>query len=81
MDWSVLFNGQGRTPVVPLGPHLLSAALYGEINQDQKGRSEVDTIREISPGLSLERWRRTSPYKDPAMTARFLHALAKGGLK
>ena len=69
-----------RFPQIP-GVHTRLAALYGETGQIAKARAEADAIRQISPHFSLEVWRQTSPYKDPAMTERFLNALSKGGLK
>ena len=69
-----------RFPQIP-GVHTLLAALYGETGQTAKARAEADAVWQISPRFSLEVWRQTSPYKDPAMTERFLNALSKGGLK
>jgi len=64
-----------------LPPHLLLAAIYGNLGREEEARAEAAEMLRITPNFSLESFRQRSPYKDPAVTERFVAALRKAGLK
>jgi TolB-like protein/Tfp pilus assembly protein PilF len=61
-------------------PHLLFAEIYMEIGQKDKARSHAAKVLKANPKFSLNSWRKTQFYKDPADTERRLKALRKVGL-
>ncbi len=64
------------------GPaHLNLAACYAELGRLEEAQAEVAEVLRLNPSASLEVWRQTVPYKNPADLERFLAALRKAGLK
>jgi adenylate cyclase len=64
------------------GPaHLNLAACYAELGRLEEARAEGAEVLRVNPNASLEVWRQTIPYKNPADLERFLAALRKAGLK
>jgi adenylate cyclase len=64
------------------GPaHLHLAACYAELGRLEEARAEVAEVLRVNPNASLEVWRQTVPYKNPADLERFLNGLHKAGLK
>ncbi|MBI3247526.1 MAG: adenylate/guanylate cyclase domain-containing protein [Deltaproteobacteria bacterium] len=61
--------------------HFMLAAIYSELGQEEKSRTEVTELLRLSPGFSLEVARQRVPYKDQAELERLLTALRKAGLK
>jgi adenylate cyclase len=64
-----------------LGAHLLLAALYGGLSQEEAARAETAAVLRLSPKFSLEIHRQRLALKDPAVLERHLAALRKAGLK
>jgi adenylate cyclase len=64
-----------------LPAHRMLAVAYTELGRDADARAEVRELLRISPGASLDRFRATEAYKNPADTERFMSGLEKAGLK
>jgi adenylate cyclase len=64
-----------------LPPHLFLAAIYSKLGREEEARTEVAEMLRINPNFSLESFRQRVPYKDPAVTERFVAALRQAGLK
>jgi adenylate cyclase len=64
-----------------LPAHEYLAAIYSELGREAEARAEVAEILRLSPHRSLEVFRQRLPYKDPAVTERYLAALRKAGLE
>ncbi len=57
------------------------AISYSELGREEEARAAGAEMLRIVPQFSVERWKRTSPNKDPAVTERIAAALRKAGLK
>jgi tetratricopeptide (TPR) repeat protein len=64
-----------------LATHVLLAATYNELGQEEEARAEVAEVLRMAPNASLEGLRQRLPFKDPAVSERWLAALRKAGLK
>jgi len=62
-------------------PHVILAISYSESGREVEARAEATEVLRISPNFSLEFWVQNIPFKDPAVTERFVTALRKAGLK
>jgi adenylate cyclase len=60
--------------------HVNLAACYAELGREDEARAEVAEILRLIPNWSLEVVKQL-PYKDPAVSERYLAALRKAGLK
>jgi hypothetical protein len=61
--------------------HGLLTVVYSELSREAEARAEAAEMLRISPNLSLEFVRQNLPYKDPAVTERFVAGLRKAGLR
>ncbi|MBI3757936.1 MAG: tetratricopeptide repeat protein [Deltaproteobacteria bacterium] len=77
---TTLKNSLTRNPDY-LPAHRLLAAVYSEEGQEAEARAEAAEVLRLSPTFSLEVHGQRLPYKDPAVSERFLAALRKAGLK
>jgi adenylate cyclase len=57
------------------------AVSYVRFGRDKEARAHAAEVMRINPNFSLETWRKTSFFKDPAHLERRLDALRKAGLK
>lgn len=67
-------------------PHFLPAriqlaGMYSERDQLEAARAEVAEILRLSPTFSPAAHRRSVPYQDPIVLARYIDSLCKAGLK
>jgi adenylate cyclase len=62
-------------------PRLHLLVSYSELGRDAEARAELAELRRLHPESSLEGYRRTLVFKDPASLERYLTALRKAGLK
>jgi len=69
---------KGEFPVD--APHLGLAATYGLLGREEEARIHVAEILRVFPRYSLETYKRTNFFKDPAHLERILDALSKAGL-
>ena len=56
------------------------ASLYGSIGRHDEARQVWDEMLAINPQFSIERLRRTLPYRDPAWFERVVDGLRKAGI-
>ena len=61
--------------------HVNLAFIYSELGRLEEARAEVEELRRLNPNASLELFKQTLPYKDPAVVERHVEALRKAGLK
>jgi adenylate cyclase len=61
--------------------HVNLAIVYAEAGQEEEARAEGAEILRLNPNVSLEGVRQRLPYRDPALSERFLDGLRKAGLK
>ncbi|MGE0825837.1 MAG: adenylate/guanylate cyclase domain-containing protein [Candidatus Binatia bacterium] len=61
--------------------HMLLAAIYSELRQEEKAQAEVAEVLRINPRFSLTVARETSPHRDSAALARLITGLQKAGLR
>jgi adenylate cyclase len=61
--------------------HFQLAGIYSELGREEKARTTAAEILRLNPNFSLEVWRQTVPYKDPAIVERWIAAARKAGLK
>jgi adenylate cyclase len=61
--------------------HLGLAASYVYLGREEEAHTEAAEILKIDPEFSLEHWAKTLPYKNKAVTDRYVGALSKAGLK
>jgi len=64
-----------------LGSHVMLAAVYSELGQEDQARAELAEARRISPSMSLETWRQRLPFGDHVQPERFLRALKRVGME
>ncbi len=71
----------GRNPNLPAAyPGL--AATYSELGQEEEeARATAAELLRINPNFSLESWVQRVPFKDQAVSERYVDALRKSGLK
>jgi tetratricopeptide (TPR) repeat protein len=67
-------------------PHYLQARVnlamcYAELNRVEEAQAEAAEVLRLSPTFSLNVWRQSLPFKDPAVIERMVAALRKAGLK
>jgi adenylate cyclase len=67
-----------RTPK-HMGAHMVMAACYVELGQEEEARAEAAEVLNITPNLRLIN--DFDPHKDPAVEERFVSNLRKAGLK
>jgi len=70
---------KGEVP--PLWAHMGLAMLYIELGREEEARAHAAEVMRIDPNCSLEVWKKSQLYKDPAHLERQLQALQKAGLK
>ncbi len=68
-----------RNPDI-LFAHLTLAAIFSGLGQKEEARAEVAEVLRISPRASLENQRERTPFKDQAVSERYLDGLRKAGL-
>ena len=61
--------------------HTNLAVIYSELGREEEARAEGSEVLRLSPSFSLEVMKQRTPFKDPAVSERFLAALRKAGLK
>ncbi len=61
--------------------HLNLALIYNELGREEEARAEAVEVLRINPNYSLEVWKQSTPYKDPAVLERLVAALRKAGLE
>jgi len=64
-----------------LHTHLMLAAVYSELGQEDEARTETAEVLRLNPKFSLAVHRQRMPIKDVAVLERHLAALRKAGLK
>jgi len=64
-----------------LGVHLAMACSYSDLGREAEARAEAAEILRLNPTFSVEAWRKTQWFKDPADFERHLNNLRKAGLK
>ena len=57
------------------------AVSYSELGREEEARAAGAEMLRIVPQFSVERWKPTAPYKDPAVIERLAAAMRKAGLK
>jgi tetratricopeptide (TPR) repeat protein len=72
--------------VVSLAPEFLPAYVdlainYTRLGQPLKAQAAAAAIMRLNPATSLEQWKQTIPFKDPAILDRAIDDLRKAGLK
>ncbi len=63
-----------------LSPHRTLAVIFSELGRKEEARAEVAEMLRISPRASLESQRERMPFKDQAVSERYLESLRKAGL-
>ena len=78
-----LVPGKKAAALLPnwLPAHANLAFIYSELGRLEEARAEVEEMRRFNPNVSLELFKQTLPYKDPAVVERHVEALRKAGLK
>jgi len=61
--------------------HAGLAVSYSELGREEEARAAGVEMLRIVPQFSVEKWKPTAPYRDPAVTERLAAALRKAGLK
>jgi hypothetical protein len=54
--------------------------LYAALGPNEEARSSVQDVLRIDPKFSAQRYGKSMPYKDPAVTAQTLELMRKAGL-
>lgn len=68
-----------RNPTSATG-HALIASCYGNLGRIDEGRAALETLHRIDPGFSIERRRKTLPFKNPEDFERRVDGMRKAGL-
>jgi adenylate cyclase len=63
--------------IAPIG----LGATYSLMGREKEARAEAEEILRINPKLSLDHFKKTSPYKDPSEIDKIADALRTAGLK
>jgi adenylate cyclase len=61
--------------------HLVLASSYSLAGREEEAQAEATQVLRINPKFSLERFKKTSPLKNPELKKRLINALRKAGLK
>jgi adenylate cyclase len=70
-----LLDRSGKGEVPPLWAHRGLAVLYIELGREEEARAHAAEVLRINPNFSLEVWKKSRFYKDPAHLERVLDAL------
>ena len=68
-----------RLPDMQL-PHLWLASAYAQSGQLEEARKEAAEVLRISPGFTIERWKRIGVFKDPKDVEHRIDGMRKAGL-
>jgi adenylate cyclase len=68
-----------RLPDMQL-PHLWLASAYAQLGQLEEARKEAAEVLRISPGFTIERWKRIGVFKDPKDVEHRIDGMRKAGL-
>ncbi|MBN1103250.1 MAG: tetratricopeptide repeat protein [Deltaproteobacteria bacterium] len=60
--------------------HARLAMLYAALGRKEDAQSSVQDVLRIDPKFSAQRYSKSMPYKDPALTAQALELMRKAGL-
>ena len=60
--------------------HSSLAIIYAAWGRDKEARAAAEALLRIDPKFSAQRYARSLPYKDPALTAQALELMRKAGL-
>jgi tetratricopeptide (TPR) repeat protein len=60
--------------------HARLAMLYAALDRKEEARSSVQDVLRIDPKFSAQRYAKSMPYKDPALTAQALELMRRAGL-
>jgi adenylate cyclase len=60
-----------------LGSHVVLAAVYSELGQEDHAQAELAEVKRINPSISLENWRQRLPFRDHAQLERFVRTLKR----
>jgi adenylate cyclase len=69
-----------RQPNAPPAYFLLAFS-YAQLDRLEEARAAAAEFQRLNPSFSLEGWKQTAAFKDPALLERDLAALRKAGLK
>jgi len=61
-------------------PHLWLASAYAQLGQFEEARTEAAEVLRITPGFTIERYKRLTVYRDPKDAEHRLDGLRKAGL-
>jgi adenylate cyclase len=61
-------------------PHLWLASAYAQLGQFEEARIEAAEVLRITPGFTIERYKRLTVYRDPKDAEHRLDGLRKAGL-
>ena len=61
-------------------PRMLLAVIYAELGRQDEASSQIERLRNIAPGLTLEIIQGRWPYRSEATLNRFVEGLRKAGL-
>jgi adenylate cyclase len=68
-----------RTPSWRIA-HLWLAAAYAQLGLLAEARAEAHEVRRLEPGFTIDRWKRTAPYKNSDDAEHLFEGLRKAGL-
>jgi len=64
-----------------LGAHMMLACSYSDAGREEEARVHVAEVLRLSPNYTMEIWKRSQFFKDPAERERHINNLRKAGLK
>jgi adenylate cyclase len=76
----LILDRSRKGEIYPLFAHVYLAEAYVGLGQLDKARVQAEEVLKIDPKFSLEREKRLTAFKDPAIGERSLAALRKAGL-
>jgi adenylate cyclase len=76
----LMLDRSRKGEINPLFAHIFLAEAYVGLDQMDKARAQAEEVLKIDPKFSLEREKRLTAFKDPAIGDRRLAALRKAGL-
>jgi adenylate cyclase len=68
-----------RTPSWRIA-HLWLSAAYAQLGQLAQAHAEADEVRRLEPGFTIDRWKRTAPYKNSDDAEHLFAGLRRAGL-